>query len=289
MNRCEYYQELISRMLDGDLSKSERDELAAHVKSCPDCAAVYVAFRSLSENIGEDLQEPPRSLQANIMAEVRREQIRKNSAAASRAHRRWHYVLAAAACLVLVVAAGLSLPKIAARKNAAQEAPAAAEFSVAAEPPALGAPLPAPEEAATADGMLENRKSVDNSMSTAADMPAEAPADAAYGGVADEPMAEAEESAVAYEGVVTKNEDGTLILDEAKSQALIEMLTRKQTMLSGTPTHELHLFYLRDGKQTPMTVLLTEKESVYVFAGGDSYYLIDSSPEDLLSFLEPEE
>ena len=59
MNDCEKYQELISRMLDDDLSREERDDLAEHVRRCPDCAAVYVAFRSLSESIGGELDEVP--------------------------------------------------------------------------------------------------------------------------------------------------------------------------------------------------------------------------------------
>ena len=44
MTKCKTYQELISRMIDEDLTEAERSELSKHVKRCPDCAAVYVAF-----------------------------------------------------------------------------------------------------------------------------------------------------------------------------------------------------------------------------------------------------
>ena len=114
MNDCEKYQELISRMLDDDLSREERDDLAEHVRRCPDCAAVYVAFRSLSESIGGELDEVPHELHEKIMSDARRENLRLKNKSAT-ANRRWHYVLTAAACLVLVVAAGLSLPKLLSR------------------------------------------------------------------------------------------------------------------------------------------------------------------------------
>ena len=92
MTECEQYQELISRMLDDDLSKAERSALAAHVKTCPDCAAVYVAFRSLSEQLGADLEEVPAAVHENIMAEVRRDSIRARNSA-HRSHRAWHTAL----------------------------------------------------------------------------------------------------------------------------------------------------------------------------------------------------
>ena len=72
MNGCEYYQELISRMLDEDLSRSERAELAKHLETCSECAAMYQAFSVLSDTISSDMAEPPEDLVDNIMADIRR-------------------------------------------------------------------------------------------------------------------------------------------------------------------------------------------------------------------------
>jgi len=111
MNRCDYYQELISRMLDGELSQQESQDLAEHLESCSECSLVYSAFSALSETMGEDLDEAPESLHLNVMAELRRQEIIKKNKKA----RRIKHLLAAAACLVLVVAAGsYTLPKLSA-------------------------------------------------------------------------------------------------------------------------------------------------------------------------------
>ena len=43
MSQCEFYQELISRMVDGDLSAREEADLARHIETCPDSAQQYQA------------------------------------------------------------------------------------------------------------------------------------------------------------------------------------------------------------------------------------------------------
>ena len=275
MKSCEAYQELISRMLDGDLSRSERNELAEHVKVCPDCAAVYVAFRSLSEHLGEELEEVPASVHENVMAEIRRDQIRRKNTA-QHAHRRWHAVLTAAACLVLVVAAGLSFPKLAARRanmTTAQSAPAAVEASEP-EQPMLFAPAPNPADSVQ-NGDADDAYGLfrDDMAAAEENAPKEAPAE----------VPEQEKTAVVM------NENGELVLDQATSKALMALLTRESTPLDGETTHELHLLVLKDGVQRPLTVLLTEKEAVWVFADGDVYFRIDASPSELLKLLEQEE
>lgn len=105
MTSCETYQEMISRMLDGDLSAEERAGLSEHVKGCPDCAAAYVAFRSLSESIGEDLAEPPAGLHRRVMEEVRSQQGAGRVVKLRR--RQWTNLLAVAACFALIVSAAL--------------------------------------------------------------------------------------------------------------------------------------------------------------------------------------
>ncbi len=100
MNGCDKYQELISRMVDGDLSAAESAELRAHVETCPDCARVYAAFAALSSAISEDLEEPPEELHENIMAGVRRQRLRRGLWA--RLPRQYKSLLAAAACIALI-------------------------------------------------------------------------------------------------------------------------------------------------------------------------------------------
>lgn len=271
MTSCKEYQELISRMLDDDLNKSERDALAAHVKTCPDCAAVYVAFRSLSEHLGEDLEEVPHALHENIMAEVRRDGIRARNSA-HRSHRTWHTVLTVAACLVLVIAAGLSLPKLAPRmgKNAAapaEAAPAAAAEQVAEAEMPMAAPAPLPEEKES----VQENAAAGNAMTSADAYSDEVPAEEAAG------TAEAREPV--YDA------DGALILDEAQSAALLESLSGETRTVESQPEREIHVVLLKDGASRPLTILFVKEEALYVRVDGDSTCRIDLSQEELLLLL----
>ena len=101
MSQCEIYQELISRMVDGDLSAREEADLARHIETCPDCAALFQAFSAISGQIGEDLEEAPFDLRDNVMAEIHREEIRRRN----RIPTILRSVLSAAACVEAVEAA----------------------------------------------------------------------------------------------------------------------------------------------------------------------------------------
>ncbi len=284
MKRCEDYQELISRMLDGDLSRAERDELAAHVKSCPDCAAVYVAFRSLSENLGADLAEPPASVHENVMAEIRRDQLRRKNKSAA-AHRRWHYALAAAACLVLIVAAGLSLPKLfPLRKAAVQAAPAEAA-------------MPAAEYAEEA-GTEAAYEYAPKSESNAAGGKADAQADAMFApeAPAEEPAAVAEAPSLSAAERQTAEDEGTLyryggfdggalLLDAEQSEALLERMSGERASLESGPERELRLVLIQDGELRELKILIAGEQAVYALPDGDSFARIDATPEELLALL----
>jgi len=153
VNDCEHYQELISRLLDDDLKDDEKVVLATHLKGCEECRAVYKAFRTLSDNIHSDMIAPPIGFTENVMASVKRSEIKKRSRNTAKK------ILAAVACLVLVIASGYRLlPKAkssakpeayssstAADRFTDDDAPAemaaapkmnASAFSVAAEPEA---------------------------------------------------------------------------------------------------------------------------------------------------------
>ena len=162
MSQCEIYQELISRMVDGDLSAREEADLARHIETCPDCAALYRAFSALSGQIAEDLEEAPFDLRDNVMAEIHREQIRRRN----RIPTILRSVLSAAACVALIVGVYLGV-SITQGKNlvtaAYDAAPAAAEEKVAA----AGAEVRAMPEAAPAEA--------ETAPAEAAEEPADAP------------------------------------------------------------------------------------------------------------------
>ena len=101
MNSCDYYQELISRLVDGELSRDERAALMEHMKSCSACNAMYAVFHDLSEILSEEEAPLPEGLHENIMAGVRRSEM-------ARRNRRMRTIglrtaLTAAACMVLVL------------------------------------------------------------------------------------------------------------------------------------------------------------------------------------------
>ena len=100
MDNCTQMQELISRMLDEELSRDEREALRRHLEDCPDCRTMYEAFSAVSGELREDLVEPPESIRENVMSELRREQMVKRN------RRSWRTALAAVAA-ALLVAVGL--------------------------------------------------------------------------------------------------------------------------------------------------------------------------------------
>ena len=106
MNSCSEYRELISRLLDGELNADEQREVQRHIASCPDCAAVYDAFSMLSQAVADAAEEPPARLHETVMADVRREAIRRRQPP-----KRVRSFLALAACAALVILAAANLPR----------------------------------------------------------------------------------------------------------------------------------------------------------------------------------
>ena len=155
MNDCALMQEMISRVLDDDLSADERAALAKHLESCESCRTLYEAFAAVSASLGEELEEPPARLRENVMSEIRREEIRKKN------RRPWRAALAAAAVLVLVLGlrAGI-LPRMghapmsaAVQEFAAESAEEAALEEVLA---AAGAENPAERAVVTEESTLKS-------------------------------------------------------------------------------------------------------------------------------------
>lgn len=121
MSSCERYQELISRMIDGELTAREEADLAEHIEGCAECAALFQAFSAISRQIGGDLEEAPLDLKETVMANIRREEIRKKN----RLPTILRSVLSTAAVAAVVVGVYLGV-------SFAKGAPAGGQLSTAA-------------------------------------------------------------------------------------------------------------------------------------------------------------
>jgi len=150
MNECELYQELISRLVDGELNKNEYAALKKHMENCSDCSAMYAVFASLSDVIGSEDEPLPVDLHENIMAGVRRHAMIQNNK--RRLSKPMRNTLAAAACaaLVLFAARGLSPAQKAQGTVLTEPQAAAMDATVQAElvEESFSVPAAAEEEAA---------------------------------------------------------------------------------------------------------------------------------------------
>lgn len=122
---CEYYQELMSRMLDGDLLDAETAALREHIRTCPECRALCAAFSSMALSLRDDEAEPPVSLASSVMSRIRTYEAEqafaepdpateaepiplRRSARTSHARRKTPALrsMVVAACLVVVIGVG---------------------------------------------------------------------------------------------------------------------------------------------------------------------------------------
>ena len=181
MSGCEYYQELISRMLDEDISRDERAALAEHLGTCRECAAMYQAFSALSDTISSGMVDPPEELTDNIMAELRRSEIRRKN---RRMPRQMKNLIAAAACAAVVIAAvgGVAIVGNHRNETAVYESRtsriSSGNISAAGEEKAsVEAPAPATEAPAAAQSVPD--------MAAAAAAPAQIPDSENFGYVPD--------------------------------------------------------------------------------------------------------
>ena len=98
MKSCEYYQRLMSLLLDEELSETQEAELREHLAVCPDCQRVFSAFDRMASALREDRAVPPPALAEGVM-----ERIAAGNKSTSRIRaNRWRR-LTAAACLVLII------------------------------------------------------------------------------------------------------------------------------------------------------------------------------------------
>ncbi|MGN1001691.1 MAG: zf-HC2 domain-containing protein [Oscillospiraceae bacterium] len=104
MRECERIQELISLLLDGELSEAEEQTVREHIADCAECREMYEAFAAVSDAMRADAAPVPDGLHEKIMDGVRAAGRKKPGRVI---HLR-RYVTAAA-CLVVILGAVLAL------------------------------------------------------------------------------------------------------------------------------------------------------------------------------------
>lgn len=95
---CEKCREMISCLLDGELSEEESGQVREHIGQCAECRAVFEAFSAVSGQL-QSLEEVPDGLHEKIMDAIPQPKKKKGGIV-------WIKYLSAAACLALVIFAG---------------------------------------------------------------------------------------------------------------------------------------------------------------------------------------
>ncbi|MBP8640234.1 MAG: zf-HC2 domain-containing protein [Oscillospiraceae bacterium] len=71
MSDCEKYIEMISAMVDGELTAEQEAELRTHIDSCQECARIHDAFLGISDAFSESLVAPPETLAKGVMYKIK--------------------------------------------------------------------------------------------------------------------------------------------------------------------------------------------------------------------------
>lgn len=258
---CSYYQELISRMLDEDLSPVEQGVLEAHLPNCEACAAMYKSFSALSKALEDQLEEPPESLRYNVMAEIRRAEIRKKN----RLSRPMKIILSTAACLALIV--GISMGAGVLRPKGA----ASGANTVMLAGSSIPTTRSAPAEAAEA---VESNEAPDF---YEAEEAAEAPA--AYA------AAESAAGAVSNGAVVADSGAAYDLSDRLTKNKLLDFLGRSHADLSTHPDHLLYQVIVADGDGYDSLWFYEQGEDLLYALSDGSLYLADCDRAALEAFL----
>ena len=112
MSHCDKYMEMASLYVDGELSEDDLPELLTHLESCAECRRYYEAYKAVSGALDET--PAPEGFAASVMSGVRASvgQKKTETEKKPRGFRRRPAIAryaALAACLALVIAAGVKL------------------------------------------------------------------------------------------------------------------------------------------------------------------------------------
>ena len=289
MEDCAYMQELISRMLDEDLNADEQAALAKHLESCPACRTMVEAFTAVSASLGGELEEPPESLCENVMAEIRRDEIRKKN------RRPWRAALSVAAVLVLALGLRIGLgPRLGSANMSAAVKEMAAEVEESAE-----AEVPA-EAGVYAAGAAEDAGAAPQAAPKAAvnaapqaDRIAEETADEAVFAEPVQEEAVIEEPAAALGVVPYAGSDWTAASGAAAESTHEEIdLSRLRyeellSLLKGEPVPGLSLD--EGAAEGSLTILCADNWLTLFKYGKDWYYYDPADPTPRRSALGPED
>lgn len=72
MNGCEKYIDLISELIDGEISDADRSELEIHLEFCPECRKAAEALAAISANFPKE-EEVPANFTEGTMAKIKAE------------------------------------------------------------------------------------------------------------------------------------------------------------------------------------------------------------------------
>lgn len=107
---CEYFEGLIVRLPDGELSEAEMNALLAHIDGCAGCRALFHAIHAVHDELTAPV-EAPDTLCSRVMDAIAQETEAKpaqpkQARSAHAKRRRWRYgdLAIMAACAALVVA-----------------------------------------------------------------------------------------------------------------------------------------------------------------------------------------
>ena len=98
MQPCQEYEALISAAADGEATEAECRALMEHLSRCESCREAYTQSMLLHDAFSGWEEKAPESLRTSVMEQVRKEPRQKK-----RPRRSWMPLMAAAACLALIV------------------------------------------------------------------------------------------------------------------------------------------------------------------------------------------
>lgn len=257
---CGYFEKLIYRLPDGDLSEAELRELHEHIEQCDDCRALYEAMTAAHEAMTE-LAPVPEGFGERVMNAVRAEEkarkaheekIRRNA----KIKQRWRFgdLGIVAACLALVVVTlNVLYGDLGQRKTAdtAEAAPMMLEEAVEETAPEAETAAATGAEYGVAEAAMDG--AADNGAAANSALTREAADEAAPEAV--EPLPEVYTADGSYLGILDADTLAALLSD-AGGFAETESDPEWRVQLSGT-TYELFsldgVMYWREGDSGTLT------------------------------------
>ena len=216
---CEYYESLMSRMLDSDLLPQETELLREHIRTCKNCRTLCAAFSGMTLSLRDDLVEPPAGLADAVMSRIRTAEAEKAletdapaeepvplpRARKTPARKRWMPTVIAA-CLVLVIGVGAVASMGRGKSADTAESAAYSRLTEAQNAaPAAAEPAPMMEESAVFDMAMAEEDAAP--MEPSAPAPEAAEAETAGGTVqgytVNDPAFVPEGSEAAFEALLT--------------------------------------------------------------------------------------